>query len=794
MTASLGELSGAGLRSASPRRPLILVLAAYCAGLLLSDVVAMPPGVAIACAGLLLLAAIALRARRAATGVLLLGLAATGLATARLETVPVSETHVSARIARGGEFVDVRLLLRDDPVRLTMRSGDAAYRVPVSFLGIRRAGEWAATTGRGDLVVRGADSAQDLRYGDEIVLSALVRVGAGREGGPPTASMDADGETPRIQARDRGNPLRAACLAARRHAAELLGAGIESSPDAAGMMRAFMLGYREELPERAHRVFSRTGTLHIAAISGAHVGILAMILLVPLKATGLAKTRWVWVLGPILVLYAMSTGLAASAVRACIMATVILAAHALRRRPDGLSALAFAALLILVAEPAQLWEAGFLLSFVVVAGLILYAPPLAAPLLSRLQGDAWAPRESRGLPALVKGAARYMVGVATVTVAAWFASAPLTAHFFHLVSPVGLLSNLLIVPLAALVLLSGCLSIGAGLISIWAASVFNAANVVLVELLIGIAGFFDRLPFAYTFVREPPLILSVAWYAAMLALLARSRRLRLAVIAVAVLVTVLIGIRVATDSRTVIAVRSSGDQLSVLVDAPGGGTMLLDPGPSFSSRGLVRWLRSEGVDRLDRVVLTRSSAAVAGALPDLVAEIPVREILKPSDSRSRVFDVIARQVESAGIAARVAEIGTSLGLDARGMQVLHESESGDLAVHVARGVSSAWIAGRARDGAWAPAMPRVELAIIGSTDSATSAGWDAVLGDGARVVVFPGESVVRSRHAIPDAHGRANGSEAVRLFAGETLRVRFAPDPGWAGARSIDVGSVEAPR
>ena len=471
-------------------------------------------------------------------------------------------------------------------------------------------------------------------------------------------------------------------------------------------MKAFMLGYREALPDRANRAFSRTGTLHIAAISGAHVVIFAGLLLIPLKALGLSQTRWIFAMGPLLLFYAMGTGLTASAVRACIMACVFWSAHAFRRRPDGPSALAFSALLILAADPEQLWEAGFLLSFGVVAGLMLFVAPLSEPWLLRLRpklpGQPSAPLKLRNW------IARHAISLISVSLAAWLVSLPMTAYFFNLFSPVGLVANLLVVPLASLILLNGCLTLTLGWLSPLAAEIFNHSSRVLVEFLLELVAWFHRWPGSYQFVPAPGLLFSLAWYVALIALIRGDRTIRRRLGGPAVAVLLAIGVWHCLDDRTVLAATPTGRGMTVLVEGKHNDGVLVDPGPAHGARDIIRWLRTRGVNRLRAVVLTRSTVDTVGALPDLLAEIPVRELWIPGSAiRSASFSTSLDQARAAGLEIRALNRGDCLsGPGATRWDVLHPATNrvypnaalGCLIFRISQGPASVLLAGSVRQG------------------------------------------------------------------------------------------------
>ena len=154
-------------------------------------------------------------------------------------------------------------------------------------------------------------------------------------------------------------------------------------------MQALLLGYRDDLPKTVRQDFVSTGTVHIFAISGAHVRMMAFLSIQLLRALGIPMARWFFFLAPMLAVYTITTGAATSAIRACAMASMMLAAPVLKRRPDAISGLAVAAIGILACSPAQLGDLGFLLSFTAVAGLLALQPLFDAGAVRLFRRDDW---------------------------------------------------------------------------------------------------------------------------------------------------------------------------------------------------------------------------------------------------------------------------------------------------------------------------------------------------------------------------------------------------------------------
>ncbi|MCK5850252.1 MAG: ComEC/Rec2 family competence protein [Kiritimatiellae bacterium] len=320
-----------------------------------------------------------------------------------------------------------------------------------------------------------------------------------------------------------GNRIAGACYSARRRAAALLSCGIESHSDVVGLFRAMLLGYRECLSNEGRWLFRATGTIHIFAISGLHVGIFAMFIVFVLRALRISRVYWILFLAPLLIAYTFATGARASAVRACIMAITCFLAPLLGRRTDLPCALAFAAFLILVVSPGQLSDIGFIYSFVVVSWLVVLYPRFDIVLSRLWKADPMRIQDEEVWVLVLRRVGRYTCSLAALSFAAWLASAPLTAYFFGRFVPVALLCNIAVIPLAFLIVLSGCLSLVLGSCVLFMADVFNHAALALVSLLVWLMELMTTVPFGSMNTSRPSLWAVLLWYV-VLGMVARGMR------------------------------------------------------------------------------------------------------------------------------------------------------------------------------------------------------------------------------------------------------------------------------
>lgn len=391
----------------------------------------------------------------------------------------------------------------------------------------------------------------------------------------------------------------------------------------AGLLRSLLLGQRVALDERLKEAFVNTGTIHLLVISGFNVGLVAWLLECFLRVIGVPWHLRLIVVAVALGGYCALTGLQPPVLRATLMAWVVLGALALDRVVSWPNTLAAAALFILWVAPTQLFDPGFQLSFGAVMSLLVFTSRWHAWLDRRL---GWlSPRWLR----------RFLAVSLSTTSAIWVGLSPVLAWYFHLVSPVSMLANLLLVPLVSLLV-----SLGTALLMV--GTLFEAAvswTAVVLKLLlwavVRCVFWCHALPGGYWFVGSVSPVFLAGYYGLLVISLLRRRfgldpgRLLICWMAGIVLwAWSLVGAR-ALDSRWLrVDVLEVGHGDSLLVRTPVGATLLVDAGSRDAGRWrVVPFLRHEGISSLDALVLTHTDEDhLGGALP-LLQELGVRRLL-----------------------------------------------------------------------------------------------------------------------------------------------------------------------
>ncbi|HPC19787.1 MAG TPA: DNA internalization-related competence protein ComEC/Rec2 [Kiritimatiellia bacterium] len=561
---------------------------------------------------------------------LMLGVFLLVAAHARQSTSPRAADSLSRRLPRPMEYVQLVAWAREDAAP---RGPDAVFLAQVE--GLNRDGTWHRVHDRIRVVLRGAANAERLpRYGERWRLHGIVRPAVPRRTGLFTLPQNqavVDKDRAVFLDAERGQPLVAWCMRQRRICRAILARGLEDFPEERGVLHALLLGYREDLPRTLRQDFAATGTVHIFAISGAHVGMVSILIVGFLRAIGIPMTRWFLFLAPLLGIYTITTGAATSAIRAFVMATMMLAGPFLKRRPDPVSGLAVAAMAILLAAPAQLGDLGFLLSFTAVAGLLAIQPLFDVWAVRVFRRDAWQlPAEERPTGRTVRETGLYLTRLALVTVSAWISTSPLTAYFFNLFSPVALGMNLLVIPTAFYILLSGVISLVCASISGGLSEIFNHAGRALASFLAFCIQWAADVPGGHWFVRTPPAAGIIVFYVILAAAAVMARKLR-GVLAGAILLlaALTLGWGVWDGRRCRVSVLDVGEGNATLVQAQ-RQRILIDTGPRYRAEELLRQLRSAGVNKLDVVMLSHADARHMGAAQWLLDQVPVGELWIPA--------------------------------------------------------------------------------------------------------------------------------------------------------------------
>ena len=422
------------------------------------------------------------------------------------------------------------------------------------------------------------------------------------------------------------------------------------------LLWAMTLGWRAALTDEVAEPFMRSGTMHIFAISGLHVTLIAAVLVNLLRLLRLPRGWCGLVVIPLLWLYSGATGWQPSAVRSTIMATVVIAGWSLHRPGDLVNSLAAAAFIILVWDPQQLFLASFQLSFAVVFSIALILPHIERVRARLIQPDPFLPPELRPRwQRWLDWPVRFVTMNFATSLAAWLGSLPLVATYFHLLTPVSLLANLIIVPLAGLALMSCCGSLLFGTWFSWLSECFNHSAWFWMWLMQHASNWFANLPGAWLPVREPSLAGYILYYTVLGAVVTGVAFHRAAwkwlgpLVAVPVILLVVQAWAERGSMRMDVLACRGGE--AILVDVPGGASdLLIDCAVASDAGGVVvPFVRSRGMAKVPTVVLTHGDHRHASGFEVVDDGIrPQRVITSSLAFRSPVYRQIVSKLDSDG--------------------------------------------------------------------------------------------------------------------------------------------------
>lgn len=280
--------------------------------------------------------------------------------------------------------------------------------------------------------------------------------------------------------RNTGNPLKSLTFKLRLRMKEVVSKNL--SFFSAGILNAIILGDRQDLSFYARDALLKSGTVHIIAISGLHIGIVAFIILVMLKVLRIPrKPRHILTI-LILIIYCILTGANAPVVRATIMAVILLLGYFFKREVNIYNSLSLAALIILIVNPWQLFEVSFQLSFLSVASIVWLAPKIKAIFPERLY-------KIIGM--------RFLIPTFSVSVAALLGLLPLIAYYFKIITPITILANMIIVPYMSIIVASGFALGLIGVLVPFLAPIFAASCDLSILMLFKINSLLISIPGAY---------------------------------------------------------------------------------------------------------------------------------------------------------------------------------------------------------------------------------------------------------------------------------------------------------
>ena len=437
---------------------------------------------------------------------------------------------------------------------------------------------------------------------------------------------------------------------------------------------SLLIGDRSDLHEETETAFIRSGTMHILAISGLHIGVLASFVMLLCRAVQLRTLTTSLLVLAVIYGYAAIAESRPPVMRAVVLGTLIVIGRAFGRKSDGIQALALSALILLLLNPADLFDVGAQLSFVAVAAIIVVTrwvnertqESFTDRLLAGEQHWIWRATAWSG---------RWLLAGYIVTCVVWLVTVPITMRTFHLVSPAGLVVNALLTPFSTLVLCAGYVFLGVGLLcpplAEWVVIPFRES----LKWFLNAVEWSAMLPGGYGESPSPSLAWMIGFYVLLLAgLLLRSKSARRWVWR-GTCVWTLGWLVVAAWPRTpepglTCTFLDVGHGEAIVVECPNGRTLLYDIGSMGDGRRAARavqaLLRERGTSRVDALVISHADSDHYNGGIDLVSQTPVGTALFSQhclDFEQEGVPELFEELAQRGTALRMIQAGDRLHLD-----------------------------------------------------------------------------------------------------------------------------------
>lgn len=451
-------------------------------------------------------------------------------------------------------------------------------------------------------------------------------------------------------------------------------------PREAGIAAALLLGDGAVMDRAEWDVYVRTGVVHVLAISGQHLVILAWFVWVVVRVGGVRRRHGAWAVIGVMIGYTLLTGARPSAVRAAVMVCVVCGGIVLRRPVNAANGFALAWLLVMALNPTDPFTQGCQLSFVSVFVLVWGAgrwlQPRELTPIERLIEETRSP-----LSIILRSLARGLRIACLVSLILGIANAPLILSWQNIVSPVGVVLGPPLLLLTSVALIAGFLLLLVSPFGMWASWVFARITELSLAACDWLAHLAARIPGGWVYAPAPAAWWITGFYAALAGVVLLDGRWRirfLAGLAMWVVFGLSLGPRRSTDDELRLTFLAVGDGGCVVIETPDGRVLLYDvgtmAGPDVTRRTIAPYLWTRGVTRIDEVFLSHADLDHFNGIPALLDRFPIGRItLTPTFREKQTAGVAAAlaAIERHGVGVRVVQAGDRFAAGEVAFTVVH---------------------------------------------------------------------------------------------------------------------------
>ncbi len=407
-------------------------------------------------------------------------------------------------------------------------------------------------------------------------------------------------------------------------------------PAAAALLKGLILADRSDINYETKTQFINAGVIHVLAVSGLHVGFIALIFYALLGRLNLYLRSLLTITG--VLLFMMLTGVPPSVFRASVMTVIIIIAFLLNRSTNIYNSLAIAALIILLLNPSELFNPGFQLSFSSVLSIAYFYPVLKRII------DRTAVNSKTLKNILLFIAVSFSVQAGTL---------PLILYYSGKLSIISLIANILVIPLTGIIIGTSLAALTVFPFSLPAASIYASAGNLFSHLLLKIVEFTGTFKYAFIEIRNYSPSKVLIFYLLIFTGIFLSRYIQtpkarlffiLLIAGSIALWTVPADYNILPENKLSVYMIDVGQGDSFLIRFPDGETALIDAGEAAAyydngERVILPLLNRLGIRTIDYGFISHVDADHYSGFFSLIEAGRVKKIYKPSVDSSSTKDI-----------------------------------------------------------------------------------------------------------------------------------------------------------
>jgi len=402
---------------------------------------------------------------------------------------------------------------------------------------------------------------------------------------------------------------------------------LKQNKETAALLRGLLLADRREIDQETKTQFINSGVVHVLAVSGLHVGFIALIFIILFGRFNIYLRSVLTIIG--LLFFMILTGVPPSVFRATVMALVIIVAFLANRSTNIFNSLAIAALLILIINPDEIYSPGFQLSFSAVTAIgVIY--PIISRLINRFNVQS--------------KFVRYVLLFMAVSFAAQIGTLPFTLIYFGKLSVVALAANLIVIPVIGIILSLSIATITIGSIFPSISLYYAATNDLITWLMLKLINITGELSFSHFTITEYSIYDSMMFYffiSLFIYFIGRFKTklaivfLLLFTISNIILFSFLDDEELLPENQLSVLMVDVGQGDSFIIKFPNNKTALIDAGEAtfyfdYGERVILPLLNYLGIEKIDYGFVSHLDLDHYGGFVSLILEDRIGEIYKPA--------------------------------------------------------------------------------------------------------------------------------------------------------------------